>query len=327
MSSLEEYIERIKEETKGFEELDIIRYVYWNLGERLSFNLDYSFGNKKEREAIYRQSATETEINKGIEENVIICKTSAAMLERILTQLGIKIKTVVAPNDYKKCPHVYNVITTKDGEEYIADLQDDLESIQSHSFTERFGKSTQEGQPPVISRQEIEQSDRRLGRVSDDYYYADEYIYLLKQGMSYFSDEREKVKFALENLEFYDRPEMKYAERKWHHEGLIKKLFTEKEQRKIQMIDCYIRSKQGKDYQNCIVFQTGKQVDIYMFLPEYNQYRNITMDNLVWLVQHGLIPLQKIPGLKSAYMNKVKADKKGKSSSDKGNSVTRDGER
>ena len=51
MSSLEKYIEEVKENTENFSDIEKLRYVYLDLGKRFSFNLDFfiwKFRNKKE---------------------------------------------------------------------------------------------------------------------------------------------------------------------------------------------------------------------------------------------------------------------------------------
>ena len=49
MSSLEKYIEEVKEKTKNFSDIEKLRYVYLDLGKRFSFNLDFSFGNTEKK--------------------------------------------------------------------------------------------------------------------------------------------------------------------------------------------------------------------------------------------------------------------------------------
>lgn len=41
MSLLEKYVERIKQKTEGYSELEKTRYVYIDLGQKFSFDLDY----------------------------------------------------------------------------------------------------------------------------------------------------------------------------------------------------------------------------------------------------------------------------------------------
>ena len=52
MSSLEKYIEEVKEKTKNFSDIEKLRYVYLDLGKRFSFNLDFSFGNTEKSKSL-----------------------------------------------------------------------------------------------------------------------------------------------------------------------------------------------------------------------------------------------------------------------------------
>lgn len=50
MSSLEKYVEKVKKETEGFSSIEKLRYIYWDLGSKFAFDLDFfvwKFQNKK----------------------------------------------------------------------------------------------------------------------------------------------------------------------------------------------------------------------------------------------------------------------------------------
>ena len=47
LSNLEVYIEKVKKETQGLNDIEKLRYVYIDLGKRFAFDLDFSFGNTK----------------------------------------------------------------------------------------------------------------------------------------------------------------------------------------------------------------------------------------------------------------------------------------
>lgn len=108
MSALEEYIEKAKNNTKNLTEIEKIRYVYLDLGKRLSFDLNFSFGNSKNKEKIYKKSGTKKAWDEGLNDNIIICKSLSYIIEKILLELGINIKTVFDTDGYTKYPHVYN---------------------------------------------------------------------------------------------------------------------------------------------------------------------------------------------------------------------------
>ena len=41
MSNLEAYIEKVKKETQGLNDIEKLRYVYIDLGKRFAFDLDF----------------------------------------------------------------------------------------------------------------------------------------------------------------------------------------------------------------------------------------------------------------------------------------------
>ena len=80
MSRLNDYIEKTKkyiEEHKDLTETEIVRYVYLDLGKRFSFDLNFVFGNSKTKKQIYKNSGKLENLNKSMENNVVICKLSS----------------------------------------------------------------------------------------------------------------------------------------------------------------------------------------------------------------------------------------------------------
>lgn len=303
MSNLSEYIEQIKEYKKqnpNITEEKLIRYVYLDLGQRFSFDLNFSFGNTKTRKSIYDSGKTEKDLNEAMESNIVICKSVSYIVEYILKKFGVNITTAVDPKDERKCPHMYNIVKQKEGEEYIIDLQEDMENIQSHSFTKNYGLSVDSNKPPVIRRLDIEQMDRELGFIDDEHYYADDYLYLLKSDIGYFTDFAEKVKFVLENIDIHENKNIQYAERKWHHEKILNEIFSKEELKKIHFIDCYQEKNKEKEYKNCIAVDVSKGTDIYMYSVEKNKYCKMTIQEFAKETRNGLVHLQGVPGLRKA---------------------------
>ena len=68
---------------------------------------------------------------------------------------------------------------------------------------------------------ELEKIDRKIGYVTKEMGYTNEYLELIKLNMPLFSNFNEKVQFVLENVEFYCIKDMQYAERKWRMEDII----------------------------------------------------------------------------------------------------------
>ena len=144
MSNLKKYINKIKEYIDHHEDIsetEIIRYVYLDLGKKLSFNEEFlPFGNSRKKQNLYNyRSRNITDLEECMESKKAICKSISYILEYILKDIGIDIKTVVDPNDARNCPHTYNLITKKDGKEYVVDLQEDIYNI--HERLEKMKNS------------------------------------------------------------------------------------------------------------------------------------------------------------------------------------------
>lgn len=303
MNKLEEYIEQIKKyksQHSDISEVELIRHVYIDLGKRFSFDERFlPFGSSKARQNQYKyHSQSIKDLEECMKTNTVICKSVAYILEYILKEFGVNIRTVVEPTDQRKCPHMYNIITPENGAPYIIDLQEDMYNIQSHSFTKNFGLSTKDKKEYVISRFEQEQMDRKSGYISDGNYYSDDYLYLLKYYADLIEDFDERARFIIENIDIYDNPNMKYTDRQWHHKTILEEFFSSKEFKyrteyrpsmgKIRMIDCYKDIENQREYVNCIAIQTKDGTEIYIYNKDESRYCKISLIDFAKEVQKGL---------------------------------------
>lgn len=300
MSALEEYIETVKQKTEGLSELETVRYVYLDLGKRMKFDLKYSFGNVNNRKEIYKKSASKDAIEQGMEDNIIICKSLAIILKRVLTELGIQIDLKIEEQYGNRPAHVYNIVTPKDGEKYSIDLQSDLQNIQSGARTKWFGLAVKRGwkKDVAIGQARLEKIDKKLGYISESHYYSDDYIEFMKymtRGMK-LEDIAEKAQIILENIDIYPNEEMSYAERKAYHEGIIFSVFNADEYARIKMIDCYSEQNGEKEYKTCVIVNKphGEEADVYMYSNEQGRYCKSSMEELAKMVQSGLVCVQKV---------------------------------
>lgn len=306
MSSLEKYIEKVKKETKEFNDIEKLRYVYLDLGKKFQFDLNFTFGNSKNKKKIYEHSQSEDDLNKSMDSNIGICKSISYIFECVIKELGINIKTIIDPRDDRKCPHMYNVVTTTDGNRYMFDLQEDMRFIQAHLRTKYFGILMKNNSQTIISRYDLEQIDKKLGYVTGDLYYTDEYLELIKMDMALFDNFEEKVQFVLENVEAYTDESMGYADRRWRMEDLLGNankpglLFSWEEKKKIHIVDCYTQMDGKKEYEMCIAVDVSGGTDIYMFSKKENSFVKKTMEEFVELIENGLVNTQGINGLRQA---------------------------
>ena len=78
MSNLERYIEKIRkyiDENENITELELVRYIYIDLGKRFFYDVDFSFANTKERKTMARALSKDVEcLTKYMDERKIVCK-------------------------------------------------------------------------------------------------------------------------------------------------------------------------------------------------------------------------------------------------------------
>ena len=312
MSSLDKYIKKIKEETKGFTDVEKLRYVYWDLGSKFVFDLDFSFGNSKIKKQVYDHSTSKKDLDKCIETNTGICKSIANIFSYVMKELGVNVESVTEYSDFRKCPHIYNILKTNDGRKYGFDLQEDMRNIKAKLRTKYFGISMEKGRQELISRDELKKIDKKQHHISEELYYTDEYLELIKMHLSMFDDFSEKVQFVLENLEIYTSPQMGYADRKWRLEDLIGceyksgLLFSKEEKNKIKMIDCYKEIDGHKNFELCVVVNAKGINDIYLFSEEEQSFKKMTLEDFAVEVENGVVNLQGIQGLKQVLKNRKK---------------------
>lgn len=305
MSNLEEYVKRMKqykEQNPGISETQLVRHVYLDLGSKLSFNAEFFYGNSETKKQIYRDGMKKDSIEKSMSDGIAICNSMAFIVRYVLNQLGIEAITSKNIDDDKKTPHMYNIIISKEGKPYKIDLQEDIRNIQSHSRTKYFGLSTDDEYPPVINYSELEEMDKKDGYITDENYYADDYLDLLRYNSSFIQDFREKAKFIFENLEPYENSNLKNPDRKRRLDELINILFTPEENRKIRLIDCYYDEKNKESYKTFIVVYGGKELDtdIYKFSEEEQRFFRESISEFANEVSKGLKHKEPIWGLNKA---------------------------
>ena len=295
MENIEKYIQEIKNYISlnpDITEDILIRYVFLDLAQRLSFDLNYiPFGNSKIKQQIYRNGFFVDEVDKCLENNIVICNSASKLLELILSNFNINIKTVNAKGDIRKYPHVYNIVKTKDNREYVIDLQEDMYRVKMHGTTPNYGLS--EDNEVIMSRFEQEQIDKKIGYIKD-IYYTDDYLYLLKNDINCIDDFYEKVKFLLENIEIYENSNIDHIDRQWYHVKILEYLFDRNTFNyfnnlgKIKVLNCYKDNKK-RIYVNCITVEDKGNIHIFLYNKKKYKYQEIDINYFANSVQKGLI--------------------------------------
>lgn len=202
--------------------------------------------------------------------------------------------------------HIYNVVTLENGEEYVLDLEEDLEYIQSGSKTRSFGIDANDSSKKMISEERLKEIDISKSNYIPEGYYFEDMICMLKLAVSSPNISlEEKLEMVLQNLNVYvDNKNVKYREKIRYYQRVIEEIFTEKEIRKIKQIDCYKKEEKNIICKNIILLENVKLGNrIYLFSEEENSYIKVTIEDIARLTEEGYIPKTQIPGLK-AFLNK-----------------------
>ena len=150
---IDEFIEKLIIETKtrseqfGWNKNDIMRFVYIQLGSKLSKSMDFFYS----REGKYGHNGLTIKQMKKIHEQQanfeVTCKVTAQMLKRIYDAVGIncEIRNSVTPQIYEHNgePYpIYHSYLIAQGEKeklYFLSLNNDLVNIKSNAKTSCFG--------------------------------------------------------------------------------------------------------------------------------------------------------------------------------------------
>lgn len=136
----------ISDMPKNLNELEKFKYLYNQTGLLLSYNLDILESSKHKDQA--------SNIFISIVKNWGICSSFARIYEYLCYKAGLECETISEEG------HDYNVITTEDGKNYLADPTFD-------SFLIKFGLPCQNF---AISPEEFEKNDHNLNETETDTY-------------------------------------------------------------------------------------------------------------------------------------------------------------
>lgn len=298
--NIDELIKNIKEETKGFSELEIIRYVYIKLGTEMHFDTNFQFGSEKSRVLIYKNCFYNKEtLDEYLIDKIIICKSIAQLLEYILKELNINITTFISNDEFNNYPHVYNIITLKNGNTISIDLQSDLDKIQANLRTNHFGLKVNNVSRDITLK-ELEEIDMKIGYISQENYYADDYYYLVKNVLDGLATIEEKLEFLLNNIAPYDKyKDMEYVELKKYLKKQVALYFKYEELKNIKVVDmCYFDDFE-KNYTICFMINyASAKRKIYYYSLENKKFISISTNDFNELLENGFSPVEKLPKLR-----------------------------
>lgn len=298
MNNLDRYVEEKIEEFKiknYTDELDIIRNIYLDLGNRFSFDTRFlPFGDSETRTFIYEHSKNLDDLNRCMITNKITCVSAAYILEYILKKFDIDIKTIIENCDAIRYNHAYNFIKLKDGRKFCVDLQKDIKNIQTNSYTSYFGFESYFTNKYIITRQEVKERDIKEGYITKEKGYSNEYIDLLHTMVDGIDNLKEKAKIILENIDAVPTNHMGYTDRQWHHVRILRKFFSNEEfdfengVGNITLHNLYKDINGKRKYISVAIVIDDGDPDIYFYNKKENGYRKININNYVNSLENGL---------------------------------------
>lgn len=289
----------LKRMPKNLSKEEQTRYVYISLGRLFSFDEEYWLGNSKTRRSIYRNAMGKNidfhNIKKGQRE---ICVSIARTYIDVLNELGIHSELY---QEDPKDPHVYSIVLLN-GKVYMADLQRDLEYIQTKRRTKYFGKEVYTGKEGIQSSI-VTQMDKKLGYS----YEGDAYVRNKARTFEMEFEYEESLEKKIQKIFSIVRNapgvlEMGHIEQLKYIEDVFDRLLTSKEGRKILINDLYFVGKDAKKtYLMMIsILLKDNKFARYIYHSKSGAYKKFEDEEIFELLKKGTIklaPRQKVPGL------------------------------
>lgn len=298
IEELDEKIELLKRKKIYVPDIEILRLIYMDLGQKMNFDSHYTFGNKAQKQDIYNSLMCEEEFDKLIKSKEVICKSLAYMLNMILPRYGIKSFIEYQRDErgrVKQGAHVYNIVELQDGKRFIIDLVEDFEYIQTGSKTRNFAMDVNDELSCLYSESELRRIDQEIGYIPEGLYMED-VLGLMNRAISGNISDDELFEFVLDNLNKYrDISNMGYVVRCIYYERMIESIFNEHRLdcnrkpslNRIEKYDCYRLAGEERQYVQCFItnFSTER---IYLFNNEKNCFERISIEQFARYAQNGL---------------------------------------
>lgn len=188
MNSLQDFAQSIPSSAVGI--VARARYLYLELGKRSYYDTQYKYYMFGEE-----QTMSEYSYKPYSNPNIIICKTLAKQYSQLLTLAGIKNRIVNLEND----AHDFVIFYDEEGKEYVADITNDLKNIQFHCRTSYFYEKEHEENSQTI----LEDIDRKLGYISTEGTYANDYWYVVKDILAKNPrlSQKQQLEIVMQNLQ------------------------------------------------------------------------------------------------------------------------------
>ena len=283
-------VEQLKQNMPNFEgnqeeqELKKALYLYIKLGKIKSFDEKYYFGNSKTRQKIYYVAQKEKKRPDEIaKKRKIVCVTLTHLYCNILEEFGIK----AIPSEPIESEHIYPIIITKNKNRYMADLQSDLENVQTKSELNYFRPLESNSIELEKFRKKLTQYLIEIKYIKNENDNKNEKIEKIHKNVKNLNA-HEALKEILENKELYDGNEdMEIIELYKFYKNALKIISPKFFEKKIFMFNCYKQIKDEKEYTLC-AFSEQETIKPYLFSKKNRKFLEVDIPTLKKLEEEGL---------------------------------------
>ncbi len=288
-----ELVEYFKQNMPDFqgteEEIEVKKalYIYVELGKMKSFDEKYYFGNAETKRKIYDLAEKqERNVDKIADQRKIICVSLTHLYCSILKEFGI----YAIASTPEEGGHIYPIVITKNKKAFVADLQLDLENIQTKSRLEHFEYM---GDVPRSRGVNSDQATLtkiliEMGYIKDEKDYKNEEIERLVEEVKDMNP-HEALKTILEDEELYrGNEEMESIEANKFYRRVLKRVLSRFWEKKIFTFNCYREKEEGdRDYTLC-TFSEEDTIRPYIFSKKDRRFFSVGIPKMKQLEEEGL---------------------------------------
>lgn len=263
-------------------------YIYVELGKMKSFDEEYYYGDLQTKEKIYH-------LAEGQEENIdiiakkrkITCVSLTHLYCHILKEFDIY---AIASEPEEEGGHIYPIIITKNKKVFVADLQLDLENIQTKSRLEHFEymgdlprKRKSTSNQKALTEMLIE-----MGYIENESDYKNQEIEKLVEQVK-DKNPHDALRTILEDEELYrGNEEMESIEIDKFYKRMLKRVIPHFFNRKVYAFNCYREKEENqKEYTLC-VFSEEDTIRPYLFSKKDRRFLKVEVNKMKELEDEGL---------------------------------------
>ncbi len=294
---VEEIIQKIPE---GLTQLEKARYIYIELGKQRRFDTRYYYGNSSTRKRIYEEAKlARLNSSKLRNKRTITCITLSEIYKIALKQVGIDCEIV--ENGTFGDKHVIPIVSLNDekrGKLRIrADLQQDLEAIQTGMSTVEFGTINRfERNYNTINEDDLKIIDKKIGYIKEDYRDSD--IDIARNKVREMNA-NESLEYIFHNSSLFANIHFNgQVERRKYYTFLLNTLIPHYTDKKVYMFSCYrekdktvrtASTAENRDYTLCAFSYEKDDVNAYLYSTKEERFLPISLEKLQELQDEGLV--------------------------------------